>query len=701
MLTETVLKRFKNNIINEELHLAHGTQSAKVITHVDLDGVVSGISMVQQLIKQGIKKERITVEFAQYGDDDKQRKLGKDEADKFLPKNKQQFVGVTDYAKYPTVTPFDEFKKLTSFKGKPFDFIKFVRGNDFSNMSKEAFESLLRKTFTIEDSKFSERGIDQLYKALKAYYKWGKKDRGEITPANVEKYIVATAKPDFGSDHHSNEEGKLSAAQRGDLAAESKSEAEFFANKYAPGLWSKEDLDAVSMVDSAGYTEDELKNTIFLQRNLIGPNKKRNLATLISIVYDSLAKKDEKVAKWIILNSQPSLVSLYTTTVKGLKFNGERLKMLELIRKACDDRKDENGKPNPNWKGWTKDNEEYMGAKKIAETLPKILNKNWDDPDGEQYKNRNGDSVKRAGSIEGWREKNVKDLEDAKTGRYPREKFKEAEKAFDDVKNKGVDKNDPEYVKASENFKKAKEESKAKKGKISFAKNFAIFFGEDKKVQYGRFMTSLVSHKGQRFPYVMRCWPTNMFQVAVNTIYKQAYPGQEVVDFSKVKEKVVADLKQFLKKEKVIINGKEQSAFPDFTIDKIVDEINDNAGGHKTSIYTFSGFDKIKAPNKHLGTYWDDYDKVKRADAIYAKRNKKNTSYGETAINRAKEFVPNAAERMEKVSEDVISQYNDIKKRAFQEAMNKTVHYTNELYPPRREGLEALKNADERFEMNV
>ena len=61
MITEGILTKFRNKIINEELHLPHGTKSAKVIAHVDLDGVTSGITMVQQLIKQGIPKERIKI----------------------------------------------------------------------------------------------------------------------------------------------------------------------------------------------------------------------------------------------------------------------------------------------------------------------------------------------------------------------------------------------------------------------------------------------------------------------------------------------------------------------------------------------------------------------------------------------------------------------------------------------------------------
>jgi hypothetical protein len=30
MITETILNKFRNNILNEDLHLPHGTKSAKV-----------------------------------------------------------------------------------------------------------------------------------------------------------------------------------------------------------------------------------------------------------------------------------------------------------------------------------------------------------------------------------------------------------------------------------------------------------------------------------------------------------------------------------------------------------------------------------------------------------------------------------------------------------------------------------------------
>ena len=105
MLTENSLKKF--NILAEDLHLPHGTKSAKLVCHVDLDGVTSGITMVQQLVKQGIPKDRITVEFAQYGDEEHDKKF----SNRFKGR-KGEYIGVTDFAKLPTVTPWKTFLSL-------------------------------------------------------------------------------------------------------------------------------------------------------------------------------------------------------------------------------------------------------------------------------------------------------------------------------------------------------------------------------------------------------------------------------------------------------------------------------------------------------------------------------------------------------------------------------------------------------------
>lgn len=681
MLTESIINLFKNkitpNILDEELHLPHGTKSAKVICHVDLDGVVSGISMVQQLVKQGIPKERISVEFAQYGDDEKQKKLGQKEASKFQPKNKHQWVGVTDYAKYPKCKFWEVQNKLMSFHGDKQAFVSFANSRDWSKVANvEDFKHVYEKTFHPKETKFTEKSIDEMYDGLKAYSNWGKKDVGEMTVENVEKYSCAVVKPDFGSDHHSNEDGALSKSQRGEVAVNSPSEAEFFANKYAPGMWGQDDLKAVSMVDSAGYTEEELKNTIFLEKHFTGPNRKRCLANIISVVYDSLCKKDEKVAKWVILNSQPSLVSLYTTVKQGCKLNGERLRMLEAIK-----------------------NGDMKTGGEIAAALPKILKKNWTNVEGDNYKDRNGGAIKKAATREGWSEKNQFDLENAKTGRKNRADEKaiaDAKQKVEDAKKgvKGVLKHDINYMNAYGSLKKIQNIVDGKKGKIFFHNNFTFFDGGDKKTQYGRFMTSLMSNKGMRSPYALRFWSPSMFQISLNTLYKQAFPaGTELLDLSVINTHVLNDLKNWL----------VQHGIPSFTADKITADMKEKNGGHKSAIWTWSGFDKIKPTSKEQGgeSYWKHKEMVDRANAIVQKRRGETTpAYGAKKTKNASEIVPNAARHVGIVDGTVGVKYKELAKQAFEFAINSAVYWTNKLYPPKEEGMEKLKNSDKRFEMD-
>lgn len=642
MITESIISKFRDNILTEMIHLPHGIKSAKVVTHVDLDGAVSAISLINQLVKQGIPRERITLEFAQYGDDDKQKSLGKFEADKFQPKNKHQFVGVTDYAKYPKEKPWEIFDKLMDYKGNKKDFVDFMNSRDWNTVAnKDDFKAVFDKKFNYQENKFTAKSIETLYRTLKAYSSWGKEDEGKATILNIEKMSISLAKPDFGSDHHSNEQGTLSAAKRGDLAAESPSEAELFADKYSPGLWNRDDIKAVSMVDSAGYSEEELKNTVFLEKHFTGPNKKRNLATIISVLFDNLVKKDERAAKWIILNSQPSLVSLYTNTVKGLKFNDERLKLLSAVK-----------------------NGDFKTGEEIANALPKILKKNWTDKSGINYKDRNGIDIKKANNLEGWRKKNAADLSNAVTGR----KSQADEKKLEEIKGK-----------RDKVSKEIRDGIKSKKGKMFQYNNFTFFDGGDKKQQYTRYATSLYSVNGARSPYIIRYWSPSMFQVATNTLYANPLKDKgykNLVDFSVVNTHMLEDLKNFL-----IKNGVNP-----YTVKNIIDNMKEKNGGHSSSIWTFSGFDKIKAPNKEIGgdEYWQKRDMIKRANNLKDKK--------------AEDIVPNAVKYVQEKDDTVGEKYKKLKDEAFKLAMNSVVYWTNKFYPPKEEGRETLKNTDNRFE---
>ena len=58
-------------LLNESgIRLPKGTKSAKIVTHQDMDGFVSGLLIYNQLIKQGVPADRINIKFVNYGDND-------------------------------------------------------------------------------------------------------------------------------------------------------------------------------------------------------------------------------------------------------------------------------------------------------------------------------------------------------------------------------------------------------------------------------------------------------------------------------------------------------------------------------------------------------------------------------------------------------------------------------------------------------
>lgn len=492
MLTESVLDNFK--IISENLHLPHGTKSAKLVCHVDLDGVTSGITMVHQLVKQGIPKERITIEFAQYGDEDKDKKHDL----KFSGK-KGEFIGVTDFAKLPMTSPWKIWFKLTSFKGSETALVNILHANYGSQKN---LEEAVKKQYSITQTKWTAGNFKELFEACKAYsklenlYKHNKKvPFEEATVENIKTLKYPLVAPDFVADHHSNEQGALRGGQQGEIAVHSPSEVEALAKKYGGNMWSQDDIEAISMVDSAGYTEEQLKNTVFLQKHFTGPDKKKNLATIVACIYDNLCKKDRNAAVWIVKNSQPSLVSLYTNTLKAAGYNGKRLEYVSALKAGDVER-----------------------AKQLLSEIPAELNKRYD---------RRGNPDKPIMGHEEWQKKNTSDMEKMRTGR----KSEADEKKLEEIKGK-----------RGAEFKEFRDSVKNKKGKVMMHNNFAIFDGTDSHQQYTRYSTTLYSKNGQRAPFSMRYWGT-FFQIAKSTLYKGT------VDFAAVNEHVLQDIKSFLVKE--------------------------------------------------------------------------------------------------------------------------------------------------------
>lgn len=619
MITETILNRFKNNILNENLHLPHGTKSAKVICHVDLDGVASGITMVQQLIKQGIPKNRITVEFAQYGDEDKDKGF----TDRFKNK-KNQYVGVTDFAKLPKVKPYKIWNSLLNFNVSKDDkkqLVDYLERYNFKNVDQERFNRTILKSKNIEKNKFTDKHLKELLDAFKAFTdmkEYSRKNKtfkvDKPTIENIETFSFPLISPQFVSDHHSNDTGALSPGKTGEIATGSPSEAEFLANKYANGMWSQADLKAISAVDSAKYTEKELRDSMFIVKKFTGKDRQKNLAVIISCIYDGLCKKDRNAAAWIVKNAQPSLVSLYTTTLKAAGYVGKRLEYVEALK-----------------------NGDVKKAESLLTEIPSELNKRYD---------RRGEPTKEVNTLDGLREKNKKDIADMKTGYIPKS---EKDKKLESIKGK-----------RDADSKAIRDEIKSKKGKLRAERNFAIFDGTVSKTQYSRYANAFYSENGQRQPFGMRYW-SDFFQISKSPLYK----GE--VDFSKVNEHVLEDIRNFLVSKNV----------NSFKIKSVMEEMKEKNGGHKGGIWSFQGFKKITAPSKITEPYY-------KAKNLHAK-------------NKDLEIANKVLDKENKVGK-TMEEYEKIKKECMYKAMNSAINWTNKLYPPSQEALDKLKTNDDTFD---
>lgn len=568
ILTENLMNNFSFVLNEDHLNLKEKT-SAKVITHKDTDGLISGITMVHALVKQGIPRERITVKFAQYGDDDKSY-------EKFLAKNKQEYVAVTDFAKFPKVKIYDVYQILFNWKKKPRDFIAFVNSKDFSKISYDEFVKLLGVEVKEKD-KLQAGNLKALYYGLVAYYKMDKETRPalDVSTEQLRKIKIVTNRPNLVSDHHGNENGSLSGGDDGEIAIKSPSEASFAANKYLPGAWSKEDLEAVDMIDSAGYTQDQLRNSMFLEKNFSGADRKKSLAAVITALGTQIIKKNPELAAKIVRESNTSLVSVYLNIVNALKIDKKEKELYDSLKSG-----------------------DIKKAKQIADEIgDKRLTKNWaGNPD--KFKSTGG-----LNTLESFREKNKKDIQKHIKSQYI---------------------NDVEYNERKTTKDSARKEELNKKTSDLFSFNNFTIQNIRTLVGYpDRFINSLFSEKGYMNPYAIKKFP--MFvQVACNPLYK----GN--VDFSAVSKKVLPEIKQKLL-DSGIIDLK--------TATKIMDGMLEENGGHK-SIYSFQGFKAIKAPYNISGEYYKNKDFVDRVSGLQNASKDKKKLIAAKAKERIKQLQP-------------------------------------------------------------
>ena len=320
-------------LLNESgIKLPKGATSAKVLGHEDMDGFCSVVLTVNQLEKQGIPKNRITVDWVQYGRDDL--------LDKATKKNKYQALLSVDFSAYPVADLPYLFAVLSRKKGEEEsnfqtkylgDFEAFKReflDKGIKPSSKQVYDYIDKATDgqgdLIKNRSSVQDKFDLFMKGIKKYKKGDKPESIKIVDV------------DYMSDHHDNSRDNLSPGKSGKIGAAYPSDTEHIATVAAQNMINWDDLKEISKVDSARY--DDVENTIKQSGNLKGAGRKERLAVLCNALVTSIISSNKRLASSMAKEVKPSLISIYNTALKYNKLNDNELKIFSELKK-----------PEPDW----------------------------------------------------------------------------------------------------------------------------------------------------------------------------------------------------------------------------------------------------------------------------------------------------------------------------------------------------------------
>ena len=340
-------------LLNESgIRLPKGTKSAKILTHKDLDGFISGLLLYNQLIRQGIPADRINIKFVQYGEDDI--------LDKATRKNKTQAILSSDFSAYPVINMEEKWNSFAKSYSKEEN--RTYSPKD--NASFDAFKSNLNKkpSFKTISDFLKENNPNALLLtkpkdssvriALEDFMNAWKAYNGGDTSK------VSLTDLDYTSDHHSNEKGDLVPGKSGKIGADNyRSDSEHIATVAAQNLMNWDDIEAVSRVDSATYKNPE--DVLMMPSALKSKDRKERMAILTSVLINSIIKSNERLAEILVKRSTPSLISIYNNALKIAKLTDNELKALAELKNE-----------NPDWNlidELTKDLPEYEKKKLLQQ----------------------------------------------------------------------------------------------------------------------------------------------------------------------------------------------------------------------------------------------------------------------------------------------------------------------------------------------
>ena len=308
------------------------------------------------------------------------------------------------------------------------------------------------------------------------------------------------------------------------------------------------------MVDSAGYTREQLRNTIFLEKHFTGKDKKKNLATIITVLGTQIIKKNPDLAAKIVKDSGTNLVSVYTNILNALKIDKKERAIYDALKDG-----------------------DVTKAKQIASEIgDKNITKGWWD---ENKFSKTGN----LNDLDSFRAKNLKDAKKHLRGKYL------DDESYKILKDKKATKEEKDAI------------DKSKTSDIISFHNFSIQNIRNLKGYPERYMNSVyVDPKtGRMNPFGLKKFP-QFVQPSKNPLYK----GE--VDFSEVAKKVLPEIRKKLM---------DSGLLDEKAVNKIMDTMLEENGGHK-AIYSFQGFSKIEMPYNVKGAYYSNKDFLDRAKKV-------------------------------------------------------------------------------------
>lgn len=324
---------------------------------------MSAILVVNQLVKQGIPKDKIKISGIQYGDNDKKVVAQ-------LSKKKGQMVVLVDFARLPKTARKPDFwsdhhvNEGTEVEKKyPDGYYKGSKGTEFTEKNLKPLSQWVKDFESMGEFK----NASEVKARLKNLNITGdtpeerKRVRKEVI--KIDPFIASRVKQKPGKFAYHDffksimaEQKKVSIPEkqrRKELAGRQReqskvstgggtigrtefpSEAGHLATTNAQGLADRTTIDAINRVDSANYSS--LEDIYMLKKDFQSKGRMERLANITNALVSQIIKGNPSAIQTLIKTSKPSMMSVYMNALKMAKLSGEQAEAIKELSKESPD----------------------------------------------------------------------------------------------------------------------------------------------------------------------------------------------------------------------------------------------------------------------------------------------------------------------------------------------------------------------------